>query len=177
MHAFELETDRLQLRPLKPEDAETIFRGYASDPEATRYMVWPTHTDIHQTLVFIRQCENNRAGGDELTWAIIHKNHQQCIGTITVRHLSPKAEIGYVLSKAYWNQGLMTEIVNQLSNQLLALKDIYRVGATCHVENAASARVLEKCGFTKEGVLRYWAVFPNISREPQNCYVYSKIVE
>ena len=71
----------------------------------------------------------------------------------------------------------MTEVVSQLLNQLLALKGACRVEATCRVENAASARVLEKSGFTKEGVLRYWAVFPNISSEPQDCYVYSKTVD
>jgi RimJ/RimL family protein N-acetyltransferase len=52
---------------------------------------------------------------------------------------------------------------------------IYRVWATCDVENLASAHVLEKAGMQKEGILRRYILHPNISPEPRDSYCYSVI--
>jgi ribosomal-protein-alanine N-acetyltransferase len=52
---------------------------------------------------------------------------------------------------------------------------VFRVGAVCDIDNQRSARLLEKAGFEREGVLRSWAVHPNISATPRDCYFYSKI--
>ena len=57
----------------------------------------------------------------------------------------------------------------------LGLRPVRRVWATCDVENAGSIRVLEKAGLSLEGTLRRWAVRPNLSPEPRDALVYSKI--
>ena len=44
-----IETERLILRRLEEADAEAIYRNWASDPEVTRFLTWPTHTDINVT--------------------------------------------------------------------------------------------------------------------------------
>jgi RimJ/RimL family protein N-acetyltransferase len=51
---------------------------------------------------------------------------------------------------------------------------IYRVWATCDVDNLASARLLEKIGMQREGLLRRWIIPPNISEVPRDCWCYAK---
>ena len=173
---MELTTARTKLRPPIKDDAQSIFRNYASDPEVTRYLVWPTHKNLEQTENHLKQCIANWSSGEELTWVIIPKQVEQCVGMIALRCRPPRAEMGYVLMKKYWGQGLMSEVAGKITAWALAQESIFRVWATCHIENMASARVLEKSGMVKEGILRAWAVFPNYSNEPQSCYVYSKII-
>lgn len=68
------------------------------------------------------------------------------------------AELGYYVSEQYWGNGICTSAVKQLCAHVFANTDILRIFAEPFVYNAASCRVLEKCGFEPEGVLRANAV-------------------
>lgn len=68
------------------------------------------------------------------------------------------AELGYYLAEEYWGKGIMTEAVRLLCAHVFASTDINRLYAEAYVRNKASCRVLEKAGFTREGVLRECAV-------------------
>jgi [ribosomal protein S5]-alanine N-acetyltransferase len=85
------------------------------------------------------------------------------------------ADIGYVLSRKLWGGGYMTEAANVVVEWAINLSFVYRVWAVCDCENKASARVLEKVGMQREGILRRYIVHPNVSPEPRDCFVYSKI--
>ena len=61
------------------------------------------------------------------------------------------------------------------SDWALSQADIYRVSAVVDLENPASCRVLEKCGFQREGVMRRGAIQPNMSDEPRDIFVYAKV--
>jgi [ribosomal protein S5]-alanine N-acetyltransferase len=67
----------------------------------------------------------------------------------------------------------MTEVLSLAARWAMRQTDIWRIGAVCDVENRASARVMEKAGFAREGILRRWLVHPNISDEPRDCYSYA----
>ena len=67
----------------------------------------------------------------------------------------------------------MNEALKSVVEWALAQPEIYRVWATCDVDNVASARVLERAGMGREGVLRRWLVHPNLSDEPRDCLCYS----
>ena len=69
----------------------------------------------------------------------------------------------------------MTEILNEVTAWALRQRSVYRIGAVCDVDNVGSARVLEKAGFVREGLLRRWLVHPNISDEPRDCYSYARV--
>jgi ribosomal-protein-alanine N-acetyltransferase len=86
-----------------------------------------------------------------------------------------KANIGYVIALPFWRRGLATEAVRSIVNWSLKQERIYRVWAVCDVDNAASARVLEKVGMQREGVLRSLLFHPNISSHPRDSYCYSVI--
>jgi RimJ/RimL family protein N-acetyltransferase len=64
------------------------------------------------------------------------------------------AELGYWLGRAYWNRGIMTAAVSRLVAQAMVAPGLHRVFAHAHANNPASIRVLEKCGFVREGILR-----------------------
>ena len=85
------------------------------------------------------------------------------------------ANLGYVLARHYWNQGLMTEALQPLVDWAIVQPEIYRVWAVCDIDNLASARVLEKVGMTCEGILHRWLIHPNVSNEPRDCLCYGKV--
>jgi len=65
--------------------------------------------------------------------------------------------------------------VKMVVSRACTLPEIYRVWAVCDVANTALVRVLEKVGMDREGILRRWIIHPNVSDEPRDCFVYSKI--
>ena len=69
---------------------------------------------------------------------------------------------------------MMPEAIAALTSAALALPEIFRVQATCDVDNLKSARALEKAGFTREGRLDRFMVHPNVSAEPRPRYMYAK---
>ena len=69
----------------------------------------------------------------------------------------------------------MTEAMKAVMDWALRRGDVYRVWAVCDIDNLASARVMEKAGMQREGVLKRWSVHPNISAEPRDSYCYAVV--
>ena len=170
-----IELTRVNLRPPGMEDAEAIFRNYASDPDVTRYLIWPRHTDVSQTREFLGICPGGWESGQEYTWAICTKDRDEVVGMIGLRPRGHQCEVGYVLSKPYWGRGIMSEVLSHVVDWAMAQEGVVRVWAECHVDNAGSYAVMEKAGMQHEGRLRKWAVFPNLNGEPEDCYAYARV--
>jgi RimJ/RimL family protein N-acetyltransferase len=84
-----------------------------------------------------------------------------------------KVDLGYAIVRRYWRQGLMSEALRWIIEWAFAQPGIYRVWATCDVDNVASAGVLERVGMQREGVLRRWLVHPNKNDAPSDSFCYS----
>ena len=166
-------TARLVLRKPLLEDAPRIFGTYARDVGVTRYLLWNTHSSIRETIAFLELCLRNWEGEHDFTWAMESRSSGEFMGMIGMRIEPTGVNVGYVLALRFWNQGYMTEAVRVLAHWALQQPAIFRVWAVCDTENIASARVLEKAGMQREGVLRRWIVFPSISSEPRDCSCYS----
>src|SRR5262249_14144851 len=91
------------------------------------------------------------------------------------RQAAHRLDCGYVLARRCWRQGLMTEVLSEVSAWALRQPSIFRMEAVCDVGNVGSARVLENSGFRREGVLCRWLVHPNISDEPRDCWSYARV--
>jgi len=169
------ETTRLYLRPPTVEDAAAIFQQYAQDAEVTKYMTWRPHDTVQTTREFLERCLTGWENETAFPWAITRKDGQQIMGMIELRPKVFKAEIGYVLARAYWGRGLMAEAAQTVVEWALAQPNIYRVWAVCDVDNPASARVLEKIGMQREGLLRRHIIHPNISEAPRDCWCFAKV--
>lgn len=168
-----LHTTRLVLRRPTLEDARDIFERYTQDPVVTQYLRWRPHKDIAQTESFIQRCLHAWDTGQGFPYVITLRQERGPIGMIDLRISGHRAEIGYVLARAHWGHGYMTEAAKALVDWALNQPAIYRVWAVCDVENAASIRVLEKVGMKREGVLRRWLIHPNVSDEPRDCFCYA----
>lgn len=168
-------TDRLLLRRPQLSDAVSLFEEYCQDSEVTKYLIWQPHQNINETSEFLAGCLARWESGEELTWGITHKDNDRLIGMVACRVRGHAADIGYVLARAYWKRGYTTEAARVVVEWAANLAPIFRVWAVCDTANEASARVLEKVGMAREGILRRWLVHPNVSAEPRDCYVYSKV--
>jgi len=167
------ETERLILRKPCMEDAPAIFTSYAQDTEVTRYMTWSPHKNIEETYGHMQITLKLWEDGSAYSFAIVLKESNSLIGMIAMHPDGFKVEIGYVLARAYWGKGIVTEAARAVTNWLLEQPDIYRVFATCDVENLASARVMEKVGMMREGILRRNTIRSNVSDEPRDTFIYS----
>ncbi|MEI7028355.1 GNAT family N-acetyltransferase [Paenibacillus sp. y28] len=151
-----LETPRLRLRKLTTADAQAMFQ-YCSDPAVTRFTTWYPHPSQDVTEAFIRAAIRMYEEGQAAPWGIEDKAAGSLIGTCGFVNWSTqhaKAELGYALSQAYWRQGYMTEAVRALMSYGFEIMQLVRIEARCHVDNRASANVLEKNGMQLEGIMR-----------------------
>lgn len=152
----QLQTERLILCKMSMDDAQDMFE-YASDPEVTRYVTWPAHASIENTRGFLSYVLQRYENGEAADWGLVLKENLKLIGTCGFvwwnrQHFS--AEIGYVLSRKYWGQGLMTEAVREVIRFGFDAMGLNRIEAQHILENEASGRVMQKAGMTFEGVLR-----------------------
>lgn len=168
-----IETERLILRPPKYEDAEIIYKRYASDVEVTKYLIWSPHRSVQETVAFISRCINCWEDGAAFPYIISLKSTKEIIGMIELRSTPPKAEVGYVSAREYWGNGYMTEALMKIIDIGFEFEDIYRVFAMCDNENLSSRRILEKAGMQLEGIMRYYALFPFFGSEPRDCCCYA----
>jgi [ribosomal protein S5]-alanine N-acetyltransferase len=169
------ETPRLVLRPIAAGDAPAIYAGYAQDAEVVRYLIWQPHRNISETEAYIADCLS-AAAERECTYALTGRGDGSLLGAFALRR-GPvhRLDCGYVLARAHWGQGLMSEALAAVADWAMAQPDIWRIGAVCDIDNRASARVMEKAGMRREGVLARWLIHPNIGPEPRDCYSYARV--
>jgi ribosomal-protein-alanine N-acetyltransferase len=167
------QTERLILRKPRMDDAPAIFEAYAQDPEVTRYLVWKPHEDVCETEQFLSACLELWHAGKDFAYAITLKEEKKLIGMLGLHPMNLKVEVGYALARPYWGKGYMTEVLCAVIDWVFTQPDIFRVQAICDVENIGSARVMEKAGMPREGLLRRYVLHPNISAEPRDVYMYA----
>lgn len=164
---------RVSLRAPRLDDADVLFERIASDPEVTRYLAWTTHPDVAETRRVITELFN--ADGDDKSWLIELRDGGGPIGLCGWRRPhSYSIELGYCLGRQWWGRRIMLEVLPLLLDEAQRDPAAYRVYAYCHVDNTASARVLERSGLALEGRLVRYSMFPNISAEPQDCLLFAK---
>ena len=169
-----LDTERLHLRRPQPTDAAAIF-AYASDPVATRYMIWPTAEDMDDTHDFLDDVAAGWADGDDFCYAITDRGTGELFGAVSCQFDQHGAQIGYILAPAVWGRGLATEAAGAVVAAAWDNDDLYRIWATCDVDNTSSARVLEKLGMQCEGRLARWSPCPNLADDavPRDALCYA----
>ena len=164
---------RLLLRPPVLDDAGQLFQRVARDPQVTKYLLWTPHPDVAAT----RRVITERLNVEEhaRTWVIALRHSDEIIGMISGR-LSARhsVEIGYCIGRRWWGKGLMSEALGTLLAALDADRAVYRVWATCNVDNERSVRLLQRAGFLLEGRLTRHAVYPSLGPEPRDSLLYAK---
>lgn len=170
--AKRIETERLVLHQLKHEDAEEIFYVYASKPEATKFMAWPTHLSINDTRNFLNYAIHSWKQGINYSFAIRLKSNNRLIGSCGFANEEGRIQFGYILSPLHWGNGYATEATREMLAQLKNQPGIFRIGTFVDVENIASIHVLKKCELIEEAKLEKWFRFPNQKNEPKDCVLF-----
>lgn len=171
-----IETERLLLRRPLASDAVAVFERYAADPTVTRFLGWSTHRSISDTQAFLGSCdaewERCRVG----PYLIQSRHDGRVLGSTGVRLAAPREAVtGYVLARDAWGRGYATEALQAMRDLALRL-GLNRLYAVCHPDHRASWRVMEKCGFAREGTIHAHAEFPNIApgvRSDVLCYSFN----
>jgi ribosomal-protein-alanine N-acetyltransferase len=171
------ETERLLLRKPKRSDVKSIFNRYASDPEVTRYLGWPRHESVSQTRNFIEFSNSEWDRWPAGPYLAFLREDKSLLGATGFSFETPyRAQTGYVFAKDAWGKGYATEALEGIV-EIAKLLNVRRLYATCHTEHRRSARVLEKCGFMLEGILRKYSEFPNLEPdEPVDVLCYAIIL-
>ena len=168
-------TTRLEIRRPRASDAEAIFARYACDPDVTKYLGWRRHRTIDDTRAFIDWCEQEWRHGAGAAYLVHSRDDGRLVGGTGLEfETSYRASTGYVFERDAWGSGFATEVLAAMTDVAFAHSAIHRVSLLCHVDHGASARVAEKCGYVREGVLRKYLVFPNLRAEPADVVMFSR---
>ncbi len=151
-----IETERLILRQFDIEDAEAMYRNWASDPEVTRFLQWQPHIDQDETEEILESWIERYGEGDYYNWLIELKELGEPIGSISVvsqDNRSRRAHIGYCLGRAWWHKGIMSEALAAVISYLFS-EGYLRIESRHNVNNPHSGEVMKKCGMTYEGTFK-----------------------
>ena len=152
-----IETHRLILRRALREDALPMFRNWASDPEVTKFLTWPTHQNAETSGFVLDMWCKDYANLNFYQWMIVLRELGEPIGSISVvnhRDDIAEAEIGYCIGKPWWHRGIMTEALSAVIDYLFDEVGMNRIEAKHDTRNPHSGNVMKKCGMEYEGTSR-----------------------
>lgn len=151
----EINTERLNLREIKQEHAESIYK-ILSKSEVVKYDRLELLTNIKQAEDIITWFNDEFKRKQAIFWGISLKGESEIIGFCKCEIEVPKvrADLGYNLRPDYWNSGIMTETLGAIIDFTFKTLNINRIEAAVSTNNYSSSRVLEKLGFVREGILR-----------------------
>jgi len=169
-----LHTARLRMRPFNDADLDALFALHSS-AYVLRYWDAPPWSEHVRAERFIAACRQMAEEGSGVRLAVDRVSDGAFIGWCSLTRWNPdyrSASMGYCLDDAAWGHGYATEAARALLQWAFATLDLNRVQAETDTRNAASARVLEKLGFVREGTLREDCV---VNGEVSDSWVYGLI--
>lgn len=152
-----IETERLILRPFKTDDAESMFRNWASDPEVTKFLTWPAHESVEVSRHVAKTWQDGYDDFRNYQWAIELKEIHEPIGSISAVKTDDStgsATVGYCIGRNWWGQGITAEALREVIAFFFQEVGMNCVNACHDPRNPNSGKVMRKCGMTYEGTWR-----------------------
>jgi ribosomal-protein-alanine N-acetyltransferase len=150
----ELYTDRLILREFTKEMAPDVQR-LVGEWEVIRTLLgvsYPYKDGMAEEWIATHRPAYE--AGERVTWAVVQREEEALVGSITLHHLQPihdSAELGYWLGRPYWGRGYATEAGREVVRYGFEDLGLHRIGASHLGSNLASGKVMRKIGMTHEG--------------------------
>ena len=165
-----LEAQDVAIRYLEESDAVPLFENNLGDGQTCLYLNRQAHQSPIQTLQAISRwrAQYELAHPNVLVLVIEESATQIPIGCLVLIPEKSSSEIHFGISRNYQGKGYATQAC-KLGTEYLKSIGIDQIHTAPHIDHQASIRVLEKCGFKKQGVLKEHAVFPALSANPQDC--------
>ncbi len=152
-----IETKRLLLRRFTENDAAYAYANWTSDAKVTEFLRWPTHKSIEVTERVLREWIDSYKNDDFYQWAIVLKDLDEPIGSISVVEKKERlniVHIGYCIGSKWWKQGIASEAFSGIIPFFFDEVKVNRIEAQHDPNNPASGKVMIKCGLKYEGTLR-----------------------
>lgn len=149
-------TERLTIRRVQPADLGDLL-VVNGDELVTRFLPYPMWRTAADAQAWYERMAALQATGGTAQYVIEHRALARVIGScLLFRHepASSRAEIGYVLGRAHWGQGLMLEAMRGFVIHAFDGIGLRRLEADVNPLNLPSVRLLERLGFVREGLLR-----------------------
>ncbi|RAK42659.1 RimJ/RimL family protein N-acetyltransferase [Actinoplanes lutulentus] len=149
-------TERLTLRRFRASDVVRLAE-YRSDPDVARYQSWVAPFPLDRAEVAVRNfAASSPDEAGHFQYAIEHTAERVLVGDVYVRlHDNlQQAEIGFTLAQAYQGKGFAFEAVSAVLDRLFRRQRLHKVTGECDARNVASAALMERLGFQREGLLR-----------------------
>ena len=169
-----LHTARLRLRPFEDADADDLYAMHSS-PTVLRYWDAPPWTERTRAQRFLTACRRMADEGTGIRLAVDRVADRAFLGWCSMSRWNPdyrSAALGYCYGEAAWGHGYATEAAAALLRWGFGVLDLNRIQAETDTRNTASARVLERLGFVREGTLREDCV---VNGEVSDSWVYGLI--
>lgn len=151
-----LESSRLLYHDLAEADKQEIFL-MRSDPQIYQFLDRKPAQSVDDIVTFVESIQTAFTNHNGISWVLIEKLSRQVVGYIGLWRINienNRGEIGYVLKKQYWGQGLMKEAIDTVVRFGFKQLQLHSIMADVNPLNNNSIRVLEKCNFKREAYFR-----------------------
>ena len=147
---------RIHLREVRPSDVTERYYRWMNDPEVNRYLETRFAPQSLETIAdFVRRMAGK---SDEPFFAICTNDTQEHIGNIKIGPINFRHRHGDISlligEKEYWGKGYATEAIELVTRFGFETANLNKLEAGCYAENEGSARAFEKCGYTREGLMK-----------------------
>lgn len=151
-----VELKQVELKQVEPADAGMIFEAWGRHAENFSYLTARVFADVADAERYIAKLFPTP---ESKAFHVVAPS-SGVVGIVKATITEHRALVGYVVHEPFWGHGVATAAVREIVRIVEAMPAISRIWATCALENPASARVLEKCGFKQEAILKNWVTYP-----------------
>ena len=150
-----LQSERLILRKFKETDAKEIYEGYVNQ-ESFLYYTHKEKRSLEEEINSLKNIDDKYEKKDYYNWLITLKENNKIIGAINlnVYDFNESLEFNYAIDDRYKGNGYMTEALKLVKDFCFEKIKVNRLFGGCEINNIASKKVMEKCSFVHEGILR-----------------------
>lgn len=152
-----LETERLILRRLVSGDADAVFRNWASNPQVSKYARQQPHNSIEETKEYCDGIISSYSDETHYFWVIVPKDLNEPIGRVNITQQNEVIEmvhVSFMIGERWWNNGYMSEALAEILRFFFKTVGVNRIEGRNDPQNPSSSKVMTKCGFQYEGILR-----------------------
>lgn len=160
---------RFIIRDFNPWDGPRVF-ALTGDEQVMKYMGFKTHRTVAEATELILQLLNSPS---RFQVVCLDGEPDDVLGILGFEVQGHQATMTIMFRRDYKARGAGREFSRMFVKWIFMHQSIWRVCAFCHVDNVPVQRVLERMGAEREGRLRMFHYFPNLSTVPQDVFMYS----
>ena len=153
----ELESERLMLRKVRREDAESYYRNLGSREAVTQGMLWNPHQVIAESVASVEKTLRRYGEGRCYRWAVTEKGSDELIGIMELLRFDERdcsCSFAYMLAPEYWGMGYGSEVLQRVFRFAFEEMGVERICADHFADNPASGGAMRKAGMTQIGTER-----------------------